>query len=46
MEANSTLYLCKEDNLANIEEKVEGLIKPKIEELGLELYDVEYVKER
>lgn len=32
--------------LANIEEKVEELIKPKVESLGYELYDVEYVKER
>jgi len=32
--------------LANIEEKVENLIKNKIEKIGYELYDVEYVKER
>ena len=32
-------------NLAKIEEKVEALIKPKIEELGYNLYDVEYAKE-
>ena len=32
--------------MANIEEKVEELVKPKIEELGYKLYDVEYVKER
>lgn len=31
--------------LANIEEKVEKLIEPKINELGYELYDVEYTKE-
>ena len=32
--------------LANIEEKVQELIQAKIEDLGYELYDVEYVKER
>ncbi len=31
--------------MANIEEKVEKLIKPVVEELGYSLYDVEYVKE-
>ena len=31
--------------MANIEEKVEKLIEPKIKELGYELYDVEYAKE-
>jgi ribosome maturation factor RimP len=31
--------------LANIEEKVESLLQGKIEELGYELYDVEYAKE-
>ena len=31
--------------MANIEEKVQNLIRPKIEALGYELYDVEYVKE-
>lgn len=31
--------------MANIEEKVENLIKSKIEEIGYKLYDVEYVKE-
>ena len=31
--------------MANIEEKVESLIKRKIEEIGYKLYDVEYVKE-
>lgn len=32
-------------HLANIEEKIETLLKEKIENLGYELYDVEYVKE-
>ena len=31
--------------MASIEERVETLVKPKIEELGYELYDVQYVKE-
>ena len=31
--------------MARIEEKVESLITTKIQELGYELYDVEYVKE-
>ena len=31
--------------MANIEEKVESLIKEKIETIGYELYDVEYSKE-
>lgn len=31
--------------MANIEEKVESLIKKKIEDLGYQLYDVQYVKE-
>ena len=31
--------------MANIEEKVESLIKQKIEDLGYQLYDVQYVKE-
>lgn len=31
--------------MANIEEKVENLIKTKVEEIGYELYDVEYSKE-
>ena len=31
--------------LTNIEKRVEDLIKQKIEDLGYELYDVEYVKE-
>jgi ribosome maturation factor RimP len=32
-------------NLANIEERVEKLLKDKIKEVGYELYDVEYAKE-
>ena len=32
--------------MASIEEKVESLVKEKIEKIGYELYDVEYVKER
>ena len=31
--------------MASIEEKVEDLVKPKIEELGYKLYDVQYAKE-
>lgn len=31
--------------MANIEERVESLIKPKVEEIGYDLYDVEYAKE-
>ena len=31
--------------MANIEEKVEKLIKEKVENIGYELYDVEYAKE-
>ena len=31
--------------MANIEEKVEGLLKNTIEQIGYELYDVEYAKE-
>ena len=31
--------------MANIEEKVEKLVKPIIENIGYELYDVEYAKE-
>lgn len=31
--------------MANVEQKVENLVKTKIEETGYELYDVEYVKE-
>ena len=31
--------------MANIEEKVEKLLKSKIEDIGYELYDVEYAKE-
>ena len=35
----------KGGTMANIEEKVENLLKPIIENLGYELYDVEYAKE-
>ena len=31
--------------MAKIENKVEDLVTPKIEKLGYEVYDVEYVKE-
>ena len=31
--------------MASIEEKVEELIKSKIQQIGYELYDVEYIKE-
>ena len=31
--------------MASIEEKVEKLLEPKIQEIGYELYDVEYAKE-
>lgn len=31
--------------MASIEERVEELVKPKVEELGYELYDVQYSKE-
>ncbi len=31
--------------MQNIESKIENLIKDKIENLGYELYDIEYVKE-
>ena len=31
--------------MSKVEEKVENLIKKKVEELGYELYDVEYSKE-
>ena len=31
--------------MANIEEKVESLLKEKIEKIGYDLYDIEYVKE-
>ena len=31
--------------MANIEERVETLIKPMIENIGYDLYDVEYIKE-
>ena len=36
----------KEVKLASIEERVENLLKEKVNELGYELYDVEYAKER
>ena len=32
--------------MANIEERVESLIKDKIQELGYKLYDVQYVNTR
>lgn len=35
----------KEEDLANIEERVEALIKPTIEKMEYDLYDVEYAKE-
>ena len=35
----------KEGILASIEEKVETLLKPTVERMGYELYDVEYSKE-
>jgi len=38
-------YVWEGKNMANIEEKVEALIKTKIEKLGYNLYDVEYAKE-
>lgn len=31
--------------MASIEEKVENLLKPTIEKIGYELYDIEYIKE-
>lgn len=39
------LYIRRSILLANIEEKVEYLLQSKINELGFELYDVEYAKE-
>ena len=43
---NPTLKFWKgESTLANIEEKVENLVSKTINDLGYELYDVEYVKE-
>jgi len=43
---NPTLNLWKEENqLANIEEKIESLTSDIIKNLGYELYDVEYIKE-
>jgi ribosome maturation factor RimP len=35
----------KEGKMASIENKVENLIQEKVEEIGYDLYDVEYVKE-
>ena len=35
----------KEEDLANIEERVEAFIKPTIEKMEYDLYDVEYAKE-
>ena len=35
----------RRDNLANIEERVENLLKEKIQTMGYDLYDVEYSKE-
>lgn len=47
MGTNPTLKFLKGGfQLASIEEKVESLVKPKIESIGYELYDVEYAKER
>ena len=37
--------LKRRDILASIEERVESLLKEKIEAIGYELYDVEYSKE-
>ena len=31
--------------MSNIEEKTENLVKSKIEQLGYELYDIQFVKE-
>lgn len=46
MGTNPTLNLLKRGTiLANIEERVESLIKSKVEEIGYSLYDVEYAKE-
>ena len=46
MGTNPTLQFWKgESTLANIEEKVENLVSKTINDLGYELYDVEYVKE-
>ena len=49
METNSTLLYVKWkkecDKMASIEERVETLIKNKIQDLGYNLYDVQYVKE-
>ena len=40
-----SLIAYRGDNLSKIEENVEKLVESKINELGYELYDVEYVKE-
>lgn len=45
MGTNPTLWLCIGGSFLSIEEKTEGLIKNKVEELGYSLYDVYYVKE-
>ena len=39
------MAISEEENLASIEERVETLIKPAIENIGYDLYDVEYAKE-
>ena len=31
--------------MTNLEKKIEELVEPEVEKLGLELYDVEFVKE-
>ena len=46
MGTNPTLYILKRgEKLANIEEKVEELVKPIIENLGYKIYDIQYEKE-
>ena len=46
MGTNPTLlYVYKEEVLASVEEKIESLVEDKINNLGYELYDVQYVKE-
>lgn len=39
------MFLKRRLKLQNIESKIENLIQKKIENLGYELYDVEYIKE-
>ena len=39
------IYCLRGGNMANIEQKIESLIKDKVNELGYEIYDVEYIKE-